>query len=264
MSETKRFTGKTILVTGAAGDIGGATAIRFAREGASVALMDIADMEEILQKVTDAGASHVQAYQCDVTNWQAVEQTVNQMVKDFTRIDMLFNNAGYQGLFEMTHKYPVEDFSRVMNINVVGAFHVLRAVSVHMAEAGGGAIVNTASMAGVDGPPNMIAYGTSKFAVIGITKTASKDLAPCHIRVNSISPAFMGPGFMWQRQVDLQAEVGSQYYDSDPKVVAQQMIDQVPLRRYGAIDEIPGTVAYLMSEDASYVTGVNIPISGGI
>ncbi len=264
MSESKRFSGKTIMVTGAAGDIGAATAIRFAREGASVALLDIADMSGVLEKVKSAGAVHAAAYQCDVTNWEKVEKTVAQAVKDFSRIDMLFNNAGYQGLFDMTHRYPVEDFAKVMNINVIGVFHVLRAVSVHMAEAGGGAVVNTASMAGVDGPPNMLAYGTSKFAVIGITKTASKDLAPFNIRVNAISPAFMGPGFMWQRQVDLQAEVGSQYFDSDPKVVAQQMIDQVPLRRYGNIDEIPGTVAYLMSDDASYVTGVNIQVSGGI
>ena len=97
-----------------------------------------------------------------------------------------------------------------------------------------------------------------------MTQTAAKDLAPFGIRVNSISPGFMGPGFMWDRQVDLQAAAGSQYYDRDRNIVAQQMINTVPMRRYGGIEEIPGTVAYLMSDDSSYVTGVNIKISGGI
>jgi NAD(P)-dependent dehydrogenase (short-subunit alcohol dehydrogenase family) len=119
-------------------------------------------------------------------------------------------------------------------------------------------------MAGVDGPPNMAAYGVSKFGIIGLTQTAAKDLAPYNIRVNAISPAFMGPGFMWDRQVKLQAEANSQYFSSDPDTVAQQMIGSVPMRRYGNINEIPGTVVFLMSEDASYITGVNVPISGGI
>ncbi|NCC14606.1 MAG: SDR family oxidoreductase, partial [Spirochaetia bacterium] len=111
---------------------------------------------------------------------------------------------------------------------------------------------------------NMAAYGASKFAMIGLTQTAAKDLAPFGIRVNSISPGFMGPGFMWDRQVDLQASVGSQYYDSDRSVVVKQMIGAVPLRRYGLIEEIPPTVMYLMSDDSSYITGVNIKLSGGI
>jgi len=152
----------------------------------------------------------------------------------------------------------------VIQVNLIGAFHVLRVVSSHMVERKRGVIVNTASMAGVDGPVNMAAYGASKFAMIGLTQTAARDLAPFHIRVNAISPGFMGPGFMWDRQVDLQAAVGSQYYDSDRDVVVKQMISAVPMRRYGHITEIPGTVAYLMSDDASYVTGVNIKLSGGI
>ncbi len=264
MAEMRQFSGKTILVTGAGGDIGKATAVRFAAEGASVALLDIANLAEAEQAVRAAGDVQVRSYICDVTDYAQVEKTAARIVHDFGAIDMLFNNAGYQGVFRKTHEYPVDDFEKVMQINVIGAFHVLRAVSAHMAANGSGAIVNTASMAGVAGPPNMMAYGASKFAVIGMTKTASKDLAPYGIRVNAVSPAFMGPGFMWQRQVDLQAEVGSQYFDTDPEVVAQQMISQVPMRRYGDITEIPGTVVYLMSEDASYVTGVNIPIAGGI
>ena len=127
-----------------------------------------------------------------------------------------------------------------------------------------GRIVNTASMAGVQGPPNLAAYATSKFAIVGLTQTASKDLAPYNIRVNAISPAFMGPGFMWDRQVELQASAGSQYFSTDPEEVSRQMINSVPMRRYGDINEIPGVVAFLLGEDSSYMTGVNLPIAGGI
>ncbi|MGI6432790.1 MAG: SDR family NAD(P)-dependent oxidoreductase [Sphaerochaetaceae bacterium] len=255
-----QFEGKTILITGGAGDIGLATAKRFAIEGASIALVDIKSMESSLAVL----GKHAKAYECDVTDYQQVEQMVSSVVKDFGKIDMLFNNAGIQGEFAMLHTYPVEDFHRVIQINLIGAFHVLRCVSAHMVETGGGTIVNTASMAGVDGPVNMAAYGASKFAIIGLTQTAAKDLAPFGIRANSISPGFMGPGFMWDRQIDLQAAVGSQYYDTDRAVVTQQMIGAVPLRRYGLIEEIPPAVVFLMSNESSYITGVNIKLSGGI
>lgn len=261
--ETKKFSGKSIVVTGGAGDIGLATAVRFGNEGADVALIDVKEMATAKAKVQQTGAT-VRTYTCDVTDYAQVERTVASIALDFGGIDMLFNNAGIQGQFKQLHTYPVDDFAQVININLIGAFHVLRAVAIHMVAQKSGTIVNTASMAGVDGPVNMVAYGASKFAMIGMTQTAAKDLAPYGIRVNSISPGFMGPGFMWDRQVDLQAAVGSQYYDTDRNVVAKQMIGAVPLRRYGNIEEIPGTVAYLMSGDSSYVTGVNIKLSGGI
>ena len=124
-------------------------------------------------------------------------------VEQFGRIDYFFNNAGYQGVFAKTDEYPDDDFQKVIDVNVVGVFHVLKAAAVHLRDAGGGAIVNMASYAGVVGPPNMIAYAASKFAVIGITQTAAKDLAPYSIRVNALSPALIGPGFMWTRQTEL-------------------------------------------------------------
>jgi NAD(P)-dependent dehydrogenase (short-subunit alcohol dehydrogenase family) len=260
---TKRFEKKSIVITGGAGDIGLATAVRFGKEGADIALIDLKDMSQAKKRVEETGAT-VKTYHCDVTDYLQVEKTVAKIVDDFGKIDMLFNNAGIQGEFKQLHTYPVEDFVKVIHVNLIGAFYVLRAVSAHMVSRKAGTIVNTASMAGVDGPVNMVAYGASKFAIVGMTQTAAKDLAPFGIRVNSISPGFMGPGFMWDRQVDLQAAAGSQYYDRDRNIVAQQMINAVPMRRYGGIEEIPGTVAYLMSDDSSYVTGVNIKISGGI
>ena len=127
----------------------------------------------------------------------------------------------------------------------------------------GGSIVNTASMAGIAAPPNMIAYSASKAAVKHMTVIAAKDLAPFDIRVNSISPAYIGPGFMWTRQVELQAKAGSVYFSEDPEQVASQMVDSVPMRRYGSINEVIGPVLFLLSDDSSYLTGIDIKITGG-
>ena len=261
--ETKRFLGKVCVVTGGAGEIGIATAIRLASEGSDIALVDLKDMKTAIARIEKTGVRCV-GYTCNVANYSEVETMVGAVLKDFSKIDMLFNNAGIQGAFSQIHTYPVEDFHQVISINLIGAFHVLRAVSAVMVEQKSGVIVNTASMAGVGAPVNMAAYGASKFALVGLSQTAAKDLAPYNIRVNAISPGFMGPGYMWDRQVDLQAAANSQYYDKDRNVVASQMVSEVPMRRYGSIDEIPGTVAYLMSDDSSFTTGENIKISGGI
>ena len=124
-------------------------------------------------------------------------------------------------------------------------------------------MVNIASMAGVSGAPNMPAYSASKAAVIGLTKAAAKDLAPHRVRVNAVSPGFVGPGRMWETQVARQAATGSRYYATDPDRVAAQMIDMVPMHRYGSANEVATVVAFLLSDDASYVTGVNVEVSGG-
>ena len=261
--DKERFTGKVCIVTGGAGEIGISCALRLAQEGAAIALIDLKNMDSAIERVKKTGVRCL-GYTCNVAVYSEVETTVAAIRQDFSTIDMLFNNAGIQGEFSKIHTYPVEDFHKVIEINLIGAFHVLRAVSRVMVEQKSGVIVNTASMAGVGGPVNMAAYGASKFALVGLTQTAAKDLAPYNIRVNAISPGYMGPGFMWDRQVDLQAQAHSQYYDSDRNVVAKQMVSEVPLRRYGSIDEIPGTVSFLMSEDSSFTTGVNIKISGGI
>jgi len=260
-----RFDNRVALITGAGGDIGLATALRLAGDGARLALTDING--DTLQKsvgvVREAGGD-AEGFVCDVTSYAAVCDMAGEVVKRFLRIDFLFNNAGYQGLFTPTNTYPDDDFAKVIQINLVGVFHVLRAVSERMVRAGGGAIVNTASMAGVACPPNMVAYSASKAGVIGLTVASSLDLAPHHIRVNAISPAFMGPGMMWDRQAELQAAAGSQYDSAAPEKVKAEMVGQVPMRRVGSMEEIASVVSFLLSDDSSYLTGVNVPISGGI
>lgn len=261
--EKKRFDGACVVITGGAGEIGRATAELLAQEGANIALIDRMEMQNTEDTLQPFGVN-VKSYRCDVADWQQVCETLDSIIHDFGRISHLFNNAGVQGEFAPIHLYPENDFASVITINLVGAFHVLKAVSAHMVDNGGGSIVNTASMAGVGAPVNMAAYGASKHGIIGLTKIAAKDLAPYNVRVNAVSPGYMGPGFMWERQVDLQAAADSQYFSNDPAIVAQEMVAEVPMRRYGTIDEIPPTVSFLLSEDASYITGVNIKLSGGI
>ncbi|MBD2109243.1 SDR family NAD(P)-dependent oxidoreductase [Nodosilinea sp. FACHB-13] len=260
---TYDFQGKTILITGGAGEIGKATAHRFAANGATIVLLDINEMRlaEVAQGLKDYG-NPVYTVRCDVTDAQEVADMIAIAVEQVGQLDYVFNNAGYQGAFAKTDEYPEEDFQKVIDINVVGVFHILKAAAQHLRKAGG-AIVNMASHAGVDGPPNMLAYAASKFAVVGMTQTAAKDLAPYGIRVNALSPSLVGPGFMWTRQTELQAGVGSQYFDADPKVVEQQMINLVPLRRLGRLEEVANGVAFLMSDEASYITGFNLDITGG-
>lgn len=261
---TYHLAGKTILITGGAGDIGQATARRFAADGAGVVLLDLneAKMATVVREL-EAYKVPVATFGGDVTAADDVARAFAGAIERFRRIDYVFNNAGYQGLFVKTDEYPDDDFQKVIDINVVGVYRVLKAAAQHMRASGGGAIVNMASYAGVIGPPNMLAYSASKFAVIGITKTAAKDLAPYSIRVNALSPSLIGPGSMWTRQTELQAEAKSQYYDAEPKVVEQQMLNSVPMRRLGSLEEVANGVAFLMSDEASYITGFNLEITGG-
>jgi NAD(P)-dependent dehydrogenase (short-subunit alcohol dehydrogenase family) len=244
----------TVLVTGAAGDIGAAIADVLAQRGHDLALADhpnAADALDELCRRLDA-----ERVTFDVTD----EAAVTAAVEGLGPLGGLVNNAGYQGVFTTVDRYPLEDARRVVDVNVLGVMTVLAAAARSMT---GGAIVNIASMAGVSGAPNMPAYSASKAAVIGLTKSAAKDLAPKGIRVNAVSPAFVGPGRMWETQVERQAAAGSQYYATDPDAVAEQMIGMVPMRRYGSVHEVATVVAFLLSDDASYVTGVNVEVAGG-
>ncbi len=261
--------GKVALVTGAAGDIGRTTAAKLASQGADVVLADLAQAADGLsktvqecEKVSLSGVVATSTF--DVTEAEAVNAAVDDITSTFGPVDLLFNNAGYQGAFTSIADYSIDDMRRVLDVNVAGVFIVLQAVARVLRSAGRpGAIVNTASMAGVGGAPNMSAYSASKFAVIGITKSAAKDLAAFSIRVNSVSPGFIGPGMMWERQVELQAAANSSHYSSNPTDVADEMIAQIPLGRYGSLDEVADAVSFLLSDQASYLTGVNLEISGG-
>jgi NAD(P)-dependent dehydrogenase (short-subunit alcohol dehydrogenase family) len=235
---------RRVLVTGAAGDIGGAVAARL-------------DCEVVLADHPSRAGAGARWIAFDVTDAAATAAAIDGVGP----LDGVVNNAGYQGVFAPVDRYPSDDVRRVLDVNVLGVFNVLTSAARVMNR--GGAIVNVASMAGVSGAANMPAYAASKAAVIGLTKAAAKDLAAAGIRVNAVSPGFIGPGRMWETQVREQAAVGSQSFPGDPDAVAAQMLASVPLRRYGSLAEVASVIDFLLSDASSYITGVNIEVSGG-
>ena len=288
------YNGKRVIITGAGGNFGRAGALYFVKRGASVALFDIArealydtadQVRALLEADGVASADRVSVHVVDVRDADAVAGAVAQAATVLGGIDLLWNNAGYQGHMTPTLDYSAKDFQQVMDVNVVGVFNVLqatarqmvaqRAEAVEAAEAGGGAaalppssfaIVNTASVAGLRGTPTMPAYVASKAAVIGLTMSAAKDLAPHGIRVNAISPALIGPGFMWERQNRLHHESLSPYFSgcASGEALGRKKIASVPMKRLGSVNEVVKSVAFLLSDQASYTTGTNLIVDGGL
>ena len=257
--QRRRFEGKTIVITGGGGTFGRVGAKYFADQGAKVVLVDVN------QAALDSVANDVNGITtcaCDVRDAEQVQSVIDAAGP----IHLLWNNAGYQGAMKPLLEYPADDVQLVMDINVVGAFRVLQACAKNMASNGGGAIVQTGSVAGLRGTPTMGAYVASKAAIHGLTMTASKDLAPHHIRVNTVMPALIGPssGFMWRRQNELHAASGSPYFDRDPAVVATKKIGGVPLKRLGEVEEVVEAVAFLLSDESAYITGTSLVVAGGM
>lgn len=269
-----RFRNKTVIITGGAGDIGMNAALAFAREDASVYLVDLPRLEEDLmekcKELEKEGAKSAGYVICDVTNDEDVKKMVKSVIGSAGHIDVFFNNAGIQGTLKPIHKYDDEEFKKVLSVNVYGVFLGIKYVSRAMIEAGSsGVIINTASVAGLLGPPNMAAYGASKHAVVGLTKTAAKDLAPHGIRVCAIAPGIL-EGKMWDTQIrghvvcrkEMQGDDG----EVSPEEIMEQearMIDGTPLKRQGKLSEVASVVTFLSSDDASYLTGITVPIDGG-
>jgi NAD(P)-dependent dehydrogenase (short-subunit alcohol dehydrogenase family) len=281
MSETNppksRFQGQVIVITGAGGNFGREGCVYFANRGAKVVGMDLnpTALEETKATVVERCPSSAEIFvtTCNVTDITSVQTAVDAAVQHFGRIDLLWNNAGYQGHITPTLDYDPKDFALVMDINVTGMFIVLQTVAKQMVKQGTVisstdgkfySIVNTSSVAGLRGTPAMVAYASSKAAVLAMTVSTSKDLAPYGIRVNAVSPALIGPGFMWDRQNELHAKSGSPYFANDPETVAHNKVSGVPMKRLGSIEEVMHSVAFLLSDDSSYTTGTNLVVDGGM
>jgi len=279
MESDQRFKGKTIVITGAGGNFGREGCVFFACRGAKVVALDlnekaleetVADVKSKLALLNLKSENVIQTMKCDVTNVDSVDSAMDAAIQTYGSIDMLWNNAGYQGQIKPTLEYDPKDFANVMSINVTGMFIVMQSAAKRMVETSTSgsdkifSIVNTASVAGLRGTPAMVAYSSSKAAVLAMTISSAKDLAPHGIRVNAVSPALIGPGYMWTRQNELHASSGSPYFSSDPETVAQNKVNGVPMKRLGSVEEVIKSVAFLLSDESSYTTATNLVVDGGM
>ncbi len=268
------FRSKCVLITGGAGDIGSAVALTFSQEGAKVVLVDLPSTEAVLKEkcssLVTAGAESASYVTADVTKVEDVKNMVDKTRESLGNIDIFFNNAGIQGKLRPLVDQDDLGFKKVLDVNIYGVFLGMKYVSKAMEESGkGGVIVNTASVAGLIGPANMSAYAASKFAVVGMTKSAAKDLAHHGIRVCAIAPGIL-EGKMWDTQVYGIVECrkstqgdSSPITEKDLKDQEARMIEANPIRRLGKLSEVAAVVKFLCSDDASYLTGVVLPIDGG-
>ena len=251
----KRHEGKTMLVTGAAGAIGFATCHILAEEGARVMLVDIA-ADRLEQRTADLrGAGHdAIAFNADCADEAQVKAYAQAALDAFGHVDGFFNNAGIEGTLAPTHEYPVEEFDRVLHVNLRGMFLGLRHVLPAMVARGKGAVVNTASIGSERGLAGACAYNAAKHGAVGLTRTAASEVAQKGVRVNCVEPGVI--------ETPLLVGMVEQMFDS-VEAGMQKLGEVATLNRVGQPEEVGQVVSFLLSDEASYVNGARWEIDGG-
>jgi 3-oxoacyl-[acyl-carrier protein] reductase len=244
------FTGKVALVTGGSRGIGRAIAVTLSRGKASVAL-NYAGNEEAAKEAAalceQAGAARVKLLKFDVADPAQCNAAVDGVVKEWGRLDVLVNNAGIS-VDQLIMRFKDEDWRRTLDVNLTGTFNLIRAATRPMMKARGGAIVNVTSVVGETGNAGQAAYSAAKAGQIGLTKTIAKELASRSIRVNAVAPGFI--------DTDMTAGL--------PEAARNKMFEGIPLGRLGTAQEVADCVAWLASDQASYVTGEVVRVNGGM
>ena len=243
-----RLIGKVSLITGAAQGIGLATAKKFAQEGAVVVVCDIhAEAVNAAVAQCQALGAQVEGHTMDVTQRDQVDAVVAAVLARHGRIDVLVNNAGITQDARLQNMTQAQ-FDRVIDVNLRGVFHCAQAVANTMVAQGSGVILNASSVVGIYGNFGQTNYAASKFGVIGFTKTWSRELGPKGVRVNAVAPGFIATPIL----------------STIPEKVIAEMAQRVPLRRLGQPEEIANVYAFLASDEASYINGEVIEVSGGM
>ena len=244
--------GKVAIITGAASGIGRATSRIFAREGAKLLLADLQEEggNETVKMVKDAGASAL-FMRVDVAKWNDVEAMVAKAVETYGRLDCAFNNAGIDGRGGKIHECTEENWNRVLSINLTGVWLCMKAeITQMLKQGGGGAIVNTSSVAGISGGAGLPAYIASKHGVAGLTRAGALEYGKHNIRINAVCP---GP-----IRTPMLGKLLRKSAEAEAKIARAE-----PLKRLGEPSEIGEAVAWLCSDRASYVHGLPMPVDGG-
>jgi NAD(P)-dependent dehydrogenase (short-subunit alcohol dehydrogenase family) len=241
--------GKTALVTGSAQGLGQVIALGLAQFGASLILADVTYPDKTARQVETMGANCM-AVQTDISDELQVENLAANALSAYGKVDILINNAGVSQLSHTpTERLPVQEWDRIMNINLRGTFLCCQKIGKQMIDGGGGNIINIATTAGITGVPRSPAYCASKAGVILLTKSLALEWARYHIRVNAIAPHY------------LETELTDKLRQSAS--VFDALIKQIPLRRFGKTSEMVGAVLFLSSAASSYVTGTVLIVDGG-
>jgi NAD(P)-dependent dehydrogenase (short-subunit alcohol dehydrogenase family) len=255
MPDRIRLDGKVAVVTGAAGVIGTATIKLLAERGARIVAVDRRE-QDLQSAIQDLPASaQALAVTADVTSEDEVAEYVRATIDKFGAIDVFYNNAGIEGDIAPITKYSLETFRRVLDVNVVGVFLGMKHVLPGMLKQNSGSIINTASIAGLIGSPDIAVYTASKHAVIGLTKTAAIECGGTGVRVNCVCP-----GMIDSRM--LSAIIEGRNPGNAP-VPNERVVERIPARRLGHASEVASIVAFLASDEASYVSGSAYTVDGG-
>ena len=244
-------TNKIVIITGAGSGIGKATAIHFAKYGATVVVSDI--NLESAQKVADEIATNkgkAFAVKANVAKFEDVENLINATVEKFGSLDVIVNNAGIGPNLLKTHESLLKDWDRVISVNQTGVFYCMKVALQQFLKQGHGNIVNIASLAGLKASPSNISYSASKFAVVGMTKSAAMEYATKNIRVNAVCPGYTESALL------------DQLLNAKPEMDAI-LKSMIPMKRFGKTSEIAEAVVWLASDSTRFITGQTITLDGG-
>ncbi len=263
------FESKVALITGAAGGIGRATALAFAKRGADIVVADlnVSGGEETAEMIRRAGSRAI-FLRVDVSSAAQVESLLQTTIQTYQRLDFACNNAGIEGPRARVHDYKEEDWDRVFGVNLKGVWLCMKYELREMVKAGHGAIVNTASVAGLVGVRRLSAYSASKHAVVGLTRSAALDYGRAGIRVNAVCPGLIDTEMLDRYMARLQppkeaSAFGRMVSKGKRHIVKSFLAVQQPAGRLGSPEEVAGAIVWLCSDAASYVNGHALAVDGG-